>query len=231
MSSSTPTHPAPPARKPPTFGEEVATRFCLVGLLFLPTLVNVLLAVTYEYGPEGTPVDVSFVARTAGFLVFLTVVLCVSLTAGEMLSTRAHMLGMTAACFSGIVRFRGLVYQLRPLLPFFALFFHKKILPWVWDALLSELGMPGRVYGQRLVPAQPQAVGDGESMPLFSARVEDEEPIPGDNPAVHPKATRAVEPLPPYYTQPTGTASGSTSQTEVQAENGGTMAVDAGTVV
>ncbi|KAJ7123589.1 hypothetical protein C8R44DRAFT_735229 [Mycena epipterygia] len=203
--SSTPTQP----EASPTFGEEVCVRFFAFVFLILPTAINFVLAVG-EYGrPEDKPVNLSFVAWTATLFVFLTISFCVLLAASEAFSGRVHLLAMTAACFSGAA-----------------------ILPWLWDAFLTELGMPGRVYGQPLASAQLQAAGDGESVPLFSAPAEDEESILGDNTldaADHPKAVRAAEPsgLPAYSTHPTGsTASGST-----QAATGAVMAVDAGTVV
>ncbi|KAJ7123617.1 hypothetical protein C8R44DRAFT_875801 [Mycena epipterygia] len=217
----------------PTFGEKVFFRFVGLVLLFVPTFVNVILGIGEYNQPEETPAV--FVAWTAILLVFLTVSLCVILATWEAFSVRIQSVGITAACFSGVVRFPVFVrqWQLGLVLIPFAFLFYKNILPWLWDALLTELNMPGRIYEVKpSAAAQPQASNDDELLPLFSASAEDEDSSPGDNADdVHPKATRATEPLSPYSTQPTVTASGSMPQTAIQVENGGPMAADAATVV
>ncbi|KAJ7123599.1 hypothetical protein C8R44DRAFT_735240 [Mycena epipterygia] len=95
--------------------------------------------------------------------------------------------------------------------------FYNFALPYLWDALLTELGMPGMVYAktQPARPAQPKpsvkpvaAVQphDGKSLTLSSTRrltviaaVKNGDSIAGDNASVHPrKVDSAAETLPLY---------------------------------
>ncbi|KAJ7123597.1 hypothetical protein C8R44DRAFT_875784 [Mycena epipterygia] len=234
---------------PMSVGEKVFFRFTGLVLLIVPTGINIILGVLEYNQPDETPVDAVFVAWTAGLLVFLTVCYCVFLATFEAYSARAHLLSITATCFSGVVRFPKLFHDWGLLFILFTLLFYVKILPWLWNTLLTEVGMPGRVYPkvkparparpaqpaptvQTPAPAQSQAGGGGESLPLASTPAGNESSTTSDSTidvAVHP--AKAAEPSPVYSTEPTITASSSTSQMTIQAENGGTMAVNAATVV
>lgn len=87
---------------PMSVGEKVFFRFTGLVFLIVPTGVNIILGVLEYNQPDETPVDVVFVAWTASLLVFLTVCYCVSLATLEAYSTRAHLLSITATCFSGV---------------------------------------------------------------------------------------------------------------------------------
>ncbi|KAJ7123618.1 hypothetical protein C8R44DRAFT_735255 [Mycena epipterygia] len=224
---------------PMSVGEKVFFRFTGLVLLIVPTGINIILGVLEYNQPDETPVDAVFVAWTASLLVFLAWRWSVPLAAFYIACPNR----------TPVVRFPKLFHDWGLLFILFTLLFYVKILPWLWNTLLTEVGMPGRVYPkvkparparpgqpaptvQTSAPAQSQAGGGGESLPLASIPAGNEILTTSDSTfdvAVHP--AKAAEPSPVYSTEPTISASSSTSQMTIQAENGGTMAVDAATVV
>ncbi|KAJ7123616.1 hypothetical protein C8R44DRAFT_875800 [Mycena epipterygia] len=175
--SSTTTNPATSPPPAPTIREGVFIRFRLLLFIFVHTFINLLLHVSEYYQSGETQVDLVYVAWSAGLLVLLTVIYCVWLATFKVFSVRAQLIGITAACWSGALRIPGLKVDIYTV----SWLFYNFALPYLWDALLTELGMPGMVYAktQPARPAQPKpsvkpvvAVQphDGKSSTLSSTR-------------------------------------------------------------
>ncbi|KAJ7493639.1 hypothetical protein FB451DRAFT_1551058 [Mycena latifolia] len=219
---------------PPTFGDEVFWRIFSLFWLFVPTFANYVVAVYEYHQPEGTPVDWVWASVGGAISIVVTIILCVALAAGEVLSARIQLVSVTAVCFTAAARFPEFLELGIWLIPLTCVF-HLGILPWVWDALLTDFGMPGRVFvpaskkaaqgcSQAQPPAHPQ-VNSEEGLPLYSTHVTPPEMSQTANQAENEETIIDAAPAPagdwPFYSThvdaPTVVASG---VPENQTENG-----------
>ncbi|KAJ6529052.1 hypothetical protein DFH09DRAFT_1094184 [Mycena vulgaris] len=200
--------PTPTVAAKPSALHRVVTRFKSLSLLYSPTLASCVLYAVESNLPEGAEMNWLYLELSTGVLVLLTVVIGVLSVVHKNSSARAQIYALTAVSLSSAGFHRPTRHDF-----------------WGWhfsmgvDGILTELGMPGRVYAAVAKPAaQTPAPAQTSALPPATA--------PAAGAIAHPQADGSG--LPVYSanaTQPTVANAGEMSQTANQAENGGVIAV------